>query len=346
MKFTVGDTVTNIFPQGFQSALLIRNDGPGTVFLDSVSSVNPLNSYPLPPRSSIVWKAGTALFAISETGSTIRAVINDSLTDQAGYEYAFLADVTNTFKSGATSEFIEVGGFNSIRVHFQTGSNDGHPRLFSVQWCDDPSGFRETVPGRLFATGINEDVFSFVPRTLFSTIDIPVRARYCRFAVPASAPPGHSIFWTVQNYARSALLFGSSQSVRSITYTRCGDALDAIDWGFLREGDVLTASTAKASNWGVLPLTIGAGLLDGVLAPGRYAISVRCNAVTTAGNLVFRAGWDMFSTIAQLSIPAVTGYTTYVGGFVMPGGVSPVVIDWAPPPVTTGTVTISIYPYN
>lgn len=340
MRFTVSNSVTPVFPQGNQAALLLRNDGPGTVYIDSVSSVNMLNSYPLPARSSIVWKAGTPLFCVSETNSVLRAVINQDLADDAGYGYSFLADVTSGFTSTTPSSFVEVGSFSSIRLNFKYPLIGALPDLFFLQWVDQ---LEDATAGRLFETGIGEESFSLKAVELYNMVDIPVKARYVRFVRATGIPAG--VFSTTA-MPEKVLLYGTTKQVSEITYARSGEVTDGLsDWGFLREGDFWSASTAKTNGLGfTLPMILGATSLTPDLKPGRYTISIRCNAVTTTGNLVVRAGWNAYSTIGQVPIPTVTGYTTYVGEIVVPAGVSPVMLDWAPVPVTTGVVTVSIYP--
>lgn len=177
--FTVMTTPTQIH-LGAQGVVTLLNEGPATVYIESNSSVNPANAFPLRPLASMTWQAGNELWAVTSSGQArLNTNVSGYLSDPNRSSTQRLIYQFNG--SFTVSESFEVGSYETLLIRYlaQPTVTVGQSHWTFV-WSDDDGN-----------AILQEDIYTWATVGIAS-LDVPVRGSHCEiYMVPGNAggPP-------------------------------------------------------------------------------------------------------------------------------------------------------------
>jgi len=124
VKFTIGSQPQAIFQRGDQTDVTVTNDGPFTVYLDENSAITSDQAMPLPPLSSVKWKAHTPLWAMAnDNHSTVRVARTDSAPVTPGDGKQRVLYSNDDQMPTAVTGLIETGSYQSLFVRWRIVGN-------------------------------------------------------------------------------------------------------------------------------------------------------------------------------------------------------------------------------
>jgi hypothetical protein len=129
--------------QGNKGVLSLVNNGPNTIYLDSIPGVSPLNGFVLPPTGQMTWDGKAQLWAATASGSSKLVTVdagNLSITSRGSF-WMLLDSAQRTFGGTAslTSSVIETGFCKTLLVELSqiNGLVNNNAGSLVAQWQDD-----------------------------------------------------------------------------------------------------------------------------------------------------------------------------------------------------------------
>lgn len=294
MKATVTTQTLQLFPFGVQPAMLLTNDGPGTVFLGDDSSLSTEYGLPLPPLASIVWEEGRGLWAVSSSTAVLKyGRTTNSPVGTTDDKQRILLNVAQV-AAGQTFA-IETGSYQSLHINY-------------------------TLPSAAYATNsiiqlawYSSDGVLLVQDSYTSTSAITINDNL-RFTVPVK---GANVTITPNSTPSSFVVLGSTIANPIRIRPTLSSAVGALDF----PARASTASELTIVNWGAdycvftwntfaanialhnlgqtLSLTL---VFDAIPGAGRFSIRDKISGATLDRFTISTTGaFNRFASIVPLS---------------------------------------------
>lgn len=304
---TVLTTPVQIY-DGSQGAVSVKNQGPATVFLDSQSSVNADNGWPIAPNSVLRWDRQEPLWACTKFGSARLnvnrvGVISDEVVTSV--QRLLYSDARQTPVNSIQFDTFECAQYETLIVQAMSLTSSAFVTL-AFSWYDEAQNYLTTE-----SLIYNQTIAGS------STITIPAKGSFCQISATAVDYSSLSIsfsldtfqvYGSTRNYdvtaatttiysvydgnavvttSRGNLSWVSSGSVARIFLPQWGHILDCYCEATLAIGNGTFYIYDALSNvmYGALAVTGGAlGTGGAILVPRSRPIKVQCDFMATSAS--------------------------------------------------------------
>lgn len=337
MKATILPVPMGLFPEPLNDSVILTNNGPGTIYLDSDSSVSD-SSFPLIPTATIVWDAHRALWCVSPGGPSTLVYTRNSDSGNAGraltsYE---LSNKKNVSIPGSgilplvrLSDWFETSPYASIYMILEPSYSVFEPDRNNVidvvvEWRN-----RGVVTAVLYNFG--------TPNRGRATLTFPVLGDECKVSMMAYGPlvlDGKQVV--------SAAIYGTNRKEVERVEWIYGDGLEPGDrtpvfgYAFGSTYQPWRREVQRYTDWNRATNIV----LNSFARKVRVVLYIS-GPVTTAGFLVLRV-WNGGQQLARVPVPVNTSSTVLEIDWILPIGFPCDIIGTTF--VHTGLAELTIYP--